>query len=71
MLIDISRSFKATESEQGLLQTAFVIVYMFAAPVYGYLGDRYNRRALMASGVVIWSLTTLIGSFMQVRIAIA
>ncbi|KAB7494858.1 Protein spinster [Armadillidium nasatum] len=38
---------------------------MVMAPLYGYLGDRFNRRVLMAVGVFLWSLTTLLGSFMQ------
>ncbi|KAI0977874.1 hypothetical protein GJ496_001889 [Pomphorhynchus laevis] len=36
---------------------------MLLAPVFGYLGDRYNRRLLMALGVTIWSAFTLLGSF--------
>lgn len=50
----------------GLLQTVFVISYMIFAPLFGYLGDRYNRKAIMAFGVCLWSLTTLLGSFMNV-----
>ncbi|KAL1140200.1 hypothetical protein AAG570_000132 [Ranatra chinensis] len=49
----------------GLLQTVFVISYMLFAPLFGYLGDRYNRRLIMAFGVFLWCLTTLIGSFMK------
>uniref|UniRef100_L7LYG8 Putative spinster n=1 Tax=Rhipicephalus pulchellus TaxID=72859 RepID=L7LYG8_RHIPC len=49
-------------SEGGLLQTVFVITYMITAPVFGYLGDRYSRRAIMAAGVFFWSATTLLGS---------
>ena len=48
----------------GLLQTAFVVCYMIFAPVFGYLGDRYSRKWLLAVGISFWSLSTLIGSFM-------
>jgi MFS transporter, Spinster family, sphingosine-1-phosphate transporter len=48
------------------LQTAFVISYMICAPVFGYLGDRYNRKFIMAFGVFLWSLTTIVGSYMNV-----
>ncbi|XP_056642586.1 protein spinster isoform X2 [Diorhabda carinulata] len=48
----------------GLLQTAFILSYMLFAPIFGYLGDRYNRRYIMAFGVLMWSVTTLCGSFM-------
>ena len=49
----------------GLLQTAFIVSYMVFAPLFGYLGDRYSRRAIMAAGVFLWSVFTLIGSFMS------
>ncbi|XP_050311311.1 protein spinster isoform X3 [Anthonomus grandis grandis] len=48
----------------GLLQTAFIVFYMIFGPIFGYLGDRYSRKWLMAFGVTLWSLTTLCGSFM-------
>ena len=49
----------------GLLQTAFVIAYMIFAPLFGYLGDRYSRRAIMATGVFCWSVFTVLGSFVS------
>jgi len=48
----------------GLLQTAFVVCYMIFAPVFGYFGDRYNRKLLLTVGISFWSLSTLLGSFM-------
>ena len=39
---------------------------MVAAPLFGYLGDRFNRLYLMSFGVTLWSVTTLAGSFMPV-----
>jgi len=64
ILTDIEKYFDLSDDKSGLLQTAFVISYMVFAPLFGYLGDRYSRRAIMAAGVFLWSLTTLIGSFM-------
>ena len=49
----------------GLLQTAFVIAYMIFAPLFGYLGDRYSRRAIMATGVFFWSVFTVLGSLIN------
>ncbi|XP_037565786.1 protein spinster homolog 3-like isoform X2 [Dermacentor silvarum] len=54
--------YKLMNSQGGLLQTVFVITYMLTAPVFGYLGDRHSRRAIMAAGVFFWSATTLLGS---------
>lgn len=32
------------------------------APIFGYLGDRYNRCIIMAGGILFWSITTFLGS---------
>ncbi|XP_073995498.1 lysolipid transporter protein spinster isoform X2 [Rhodnius prolixus] len=64
ILKDISVYYQIGDDKAGLLQTAFVLSYMLFAPVFGYLGDRYSRRLIMAFGVFLWSLTTLLGSFM-------
>jgi MFS family permease len=60
--------FKIGDDLGGLLQTAFVLSYMVFAPLFGYLGDRYSRRFIMAFGVFLWSLTTLLGSYMHVSV---
>jgi len=65
ILTDIQCDFGIGDTEGGLLQTAFIASYMICAPIFGYLGDRYSRRTIMASGIFIWSLTTLLGSFMN------
>ncbi|XP_059481029.1 protein spinster isoform X2 [Neocloeon triangulifer] len=65
VLEDIQKDFGIGDDKGGLLQTVFVISYMVFAPLFGYYGDRYSRRAIMAFGVFLWGLTTLLGSFMQ------
>ena len=65
VLPDIQKHFDIQDDKAGLLQTAFVVSYMIFAPIFGYLGDRYNRKIIMAGGVLMWSLTTLIGSYMD------
>jgi len=37
---------------------------MVFAPVFGYLGDRFPRKYVMAFGISIWSATTFAGSLM-------
>jgi len=60
------KNFNITQDKYlGLLQTAFVACYMLFAPIFGYLGDRYSRKWLLAIGISFWSLSTLIGSFMH------
>lgn len=47
-----------TDAQTSLPLTAFIVVYMFASPVFGTLADRMSRRALIAAGVALWSLAT-------------
>lgn len=36
-----------------------MIVYTIVSPLMGWLGDRYNRKILLAGGVGLWSLATV------------
>ncbi|XP_061716077.1 protein spinster isoform X2 [Cydia pomonella] len=63
VLGDVKKEFNIGDDQAGLLQTVFVVAYMVFAPIFGYLGDRYSRRWIMAGGVALWSLTTFVGSF--------
>src|SRR5262245_33250462 len=48
-----------TNFEGGLLATVFLIGYFVTAPIFGQLADRgVSRRALIALGVVTWSIAT-------------
>ncbi len=42
----------------GLLPAAFLVSYMIASPLFGWLGDRINRWVLIACGVLAWSLAS-------------
>uniref|UniRef100_U5EK81 Putative sugar transporter/spinster transmembrane protein n=1 Tax=Corethrella appendiculata TaxID=1370023 RepID=U5EK81_9DIPT len=64
VLTDIQNDFHIGDDAGGLLQTVFVFSYMIFALLFGYLGDRYSRKWIMALGVFLWSATTLIGSYM-------
>ncbi|XP_043282157.1 protein spinster isoform X2 [Venturia canescens] len=65
VLTDIQNDFGIDNESGGLLQTAFIVSYTIFAPLFGYLGDRYNRKIIMSCGVFLWCLTTLIGSYMK------
>ena len=43
----------------GALTTAMFFVYMLAAPLTGWLGDRFSRKPLIIAGAILWSLATL------------
>ncbi|GIY48611.1 protein spinster homolog 1 [Caerostris extrusa] len=62
VLRDVKAYYALDDAQAGLLQTSFIISYLIMAPLFGYLGDRYNRRYIMAFGILFWSATTFLGS---------
>ncbi|XP_040506522.1 protein spinster homolog 3 isoform X2 [Gallus gallus] len=65
ILLDIQKYFDLSDGAAGLLQTVFILCYMLAAPFFGYLGDRYNRKAIIGAGIFFWSAVTLGTSFIS------
>lgn len=55
----IQAEFRLADVELGLLASAFMVVYLCAAPVAGPLGDRGRRVWITAGGVALWSLATV------------
>ncbi|HEY6002555.1 MAG TPA: MFS transporter [Anaeromyxobacter sp.] len=49
-----------TDTRLGWLMTGFIVVYMLASPVFGVLGDRRKRPPLLALGVGLWSIATML-----------
>jgi predicted MFS family arabinose efflux permease len=47
-----------SDTQLGLLASAFMWVYLSTAPIFGLLADRRSRPRLMALGVGIWSVAT-------------
>ena len=54
----IENEFHVSEAAMGTLATAFLLSYMFVAPVFGWLADHVRRWLLVAIGVTIWSLAS-------------
>jgi len=50
--------FKVTQAQMGWLATAFLVSYMVFSPLFGWLGDRFSRWALVAVGVILWSIAS-------------
>lgn len=42
----------------GWLATAFLLSYMLASPIFGWLADRFSRWFLVGCGVIVWSLAS-------------
>ncbi|XP_010004366.1 PREDICTED: protein spinster homolog 3 [Chaetura pelagica] len=65
ILLDVQKYFGLSDGDTGLLQTVFILGYMLAAPIFGYLGDRYNRKIILGAGIFFWSGVTLGSSFIS------
>jgi MFS family permease len=44
----------------GDVTTAFMWGYFVTSPLFGWLGDRYARKWLIAAGVAVWSIATAV-----------
>uniref|UniRef100_A0A8C7ZCD6 SPNS lysolipid transporter 3, sphingosine-1-phosphate (putative) n=1 Tax=Oryzias sinensis TaxID=183150 RepID=A0A8C7ZCD6_9TELE len=63
VLLNIQTFFKIRDSTAALLQTVFICSFLLLAPLFGYLGDRYNRKFIMIGGLCVWLLTAAASSF--------
>ena len=55
----LQAAFDINDFESSLPLTAFIIVFMFCCPLFGWLADKgWSRRGLIAAGVVSWSVLT-------------
>lgn len=54
----------------GTIGTAFMLGYFLTSPLFGYLGDRMPRRWLIAAGVFVWSLGTLMSGHVSTYLSL-
>ncbi len=59
----IKIDLQLSDAALGLLGSAFMFSYMLFAPLFGWLGDRWNRTMLASCGLVVWSLATALAGF--------
>ncbi len=59
VLEPMGRELHLTDAQLGRLPFVFVVVYMLAAPVFGWLAAKHSRPRLVAFGVGLWSLATV------------
>jgi MFS family permease len=63
ILTPLKEDLQLTDGELGRVSTAFMLGYFLISPLFGYLGDRISRKWLIAGGVFIWSLGTVLSGF--------
>jgi MFS family permease len=61
----IKGDLQLTDAQTSWPLSAFVVVYMVASPIFGSLAGRWNRRYLVAAGVVAWSAATAAAALAQ------
>jgi MFS family permease len=59
----IRAEWPLSDTQLGLLGSAFIVLYAIVGVPLGRLADRWNRRRLLACGVALWSVTTFASGF--------
>jgi MFS family permease len=59
----ITKEFGLSNTQAGYVVSAFVLGYFVFSPIFGYLGDRFDRRRVMAIGLLAWSAATAMTSW--------
>jgi MFS family permease len=54
----IKSDFNLSDTQLGLLGSAFMLSYMIFAPILGWIGDRTVTSRLASGGLAFWSLAT-------------
>jgi MFS transporter, Spinster family, sphingosine-1-phosphate transporter len=57
--------FEASEASLGLVGSAFMVPHAIATVMVGWLGDRMDRRGLMAAGLAVWSVAAAFAAVAQ------
>jgi predicted MFS family arabinose efflux permease len=50
-----------TDTELGSLQTYLLVVLAAGSIPFGFFADRYSRKAIIAMGILLWSVATFAG----------
>jgi MFS family permease len=57
--------FNLSDTQLGLLGSAFIWLYAIVGVPFGHLADRTSRKTILAWGVVIWSALTAFNAYAQ------
>jgi len=62
---DIKSEFHVSDARIGLLTSAFFYTYMIAAPLVGWVADRFPRKNIVVFGILVWSGFTFLTWFVH------
>lgn len=54
----IQVALSLSNAQLGAVKGMFMVGYVLTSPIFGWLGDRKPRKALIAAGVAAWSIAT-------------
>lgn len=60
VLTPVKDELHLTDAQLGSIAAAFMLGYFLTAPIFGWLGDKLPRKWLIAAGVLVWSLGTVL-----------
>jgi MFS transporter, Spinster family, sphingosine-1-phosphate transporter len=63
VLTPLQKDLGINDGQAGRLVTAFMIGYFVTSPIFGWLGDRWSRKWLIAAGIFVWSAGTILTGF--------
>ena len=63
VLTTLQKDLHLDDAQVGRANTMFMVGYFFTSPFFGYLGDRFPRKWLIAFGIVFWSIGTTMTGF--------
>lgn len=62
MVGPLKQDLGASDTEIGMLMSVFLLTYMAASPVVGWMARARSRTAILAAGVALWSVATACGA---------
>ena len=65
LLPPLQNELKLSNTELGLIGTAFLWVYGSLSPLAGFLGDRFGRRKVILLSLIVWSAVTWVTGHVQ------
>lgn len=61
----VQEDLQSSSVELGLITSVFLVGYFLTSPLFGWLGDRYRRKSLVALGIALWSVATAASGLAQ------